>query len=70
LEDLLIEYEDIFDVDSEDYGRTNKGYHRLDTEDVESTAPERKERLYSLKEGAMWHICSMQKVLSHKNNRY
>jgi hypothetical protein len=30
LEELLAEYEDIFAVDSEDYGRNNREYHRID----------------------------------------
>jgi hypothetical protein len=31
LEELVAEYEDIFAEDSEDHGRTNKVYHRIDT---------------------------------------
>jgi predicted ArsR family transcriptional regulator len=31
LNELLTEYEDIFATDDEDYGRTNKMYHRIDT---------------------------------------
>jgi hypothetical protein len=34
LEELLKEYEDIFDGDNEDYGRTNKGFHRIYTGDA------------------------------------
>jgi hypothetical protein len=34
LEDLLTEYEDIFAEADEDYGRTNKVYHRIDTGDA------------------------------------
>jgi hypothetical protein len=34
LEELLTEYKDIFAVDSEDHGRTNKVYHRIDTGDA------------------------------------
>jgi hypothetical protein len=34
LEEFLAEYEDIFAVDSEDHGRTNKVYHRIDTGDT------------------------------------
>jgi hypothetical protein len=34
LEELLAEYENIFAVDSEDHGRTNKVYHRIDTGDA------------------------------------
>jgi hypothetical protein len=34
LEELLAKYEDIFAVDSEDHGRTNKVYHRIDTGDA------------------------------------
>jgi hypothetical protein len=34
LEELLAVYEDIFAVGSEDYGRTNKVYHRIDTGDA------------------------------------
>jgi hypothetical protein len=33
LEELLNEYEDIFAGADEDYGRTNKVYHRIDTGD-------------------------------------
>jgi hypothetical protein len=29
----LTEYGDVFAVDSDDYGRTNKMYHRIDTGD-------------------------------------
>jgi hypothetical protein len=29
-EDLVIEYKEIFAVDSEDYGRTNRAYRRID----------------------------------------
>jgi hypothetical protein len=31
LEELLTEYEDFFAGNNEDYGRTNKVYHRIDT---------------------------------------
>jgi hypothetical protein len=31
LEELLTEYEDIFAMDSDDYGWTNRVYHRTDT---------------------------------------
>jgi hypothetical protein len=34
LEELLAEYENIFAADSEDHGRTNKLYHRIDTGDA------------------------------------
>jgi hypothetical protein len=34
LEELLTEYEDIFAVDSEDHGWTNKVYHRIDMGDA------------------------------------
>jgi hypothetical protein len=34
LEELLAEYEDIFAVDSEDHGRTNQVYHRIDKGDA------------------------------------
>jgi hypothetical protein len=34
LEKLIAEYDDIFAVDSEDHGRTNKVYHRIDTGDA------------------------------------
>jgi hypothetical protein len=34
LEELLTEYEDIFAEADEDYGRTNKLYHRTDTGDA------------------------------------
>jgi hypothetical protein len=34
LEELLAEYEGIFAVNSEDRGRTNKVYHRIDTRDA------------------------------------
>jgi hypothetical protein len=34
LEELLAEYEDIFAVDSENHGRTNKVYHRIDAGDA------------------------------------
>jgi hypothetical protein len=34
LKELLAECEDIFAVDSEDHGRTNKVYHRIDTGDA------------------------------------
>jgi hypothetical protein len=34
LEELLTEYEDIFAVDSEDHGRTNKVHRRIDTGDA------------------------------------
>jgi hypothetical protein len=34
LNELLTEYEDIFARDDEDYGRTNKVYHRIDTGDA------------------------------------
>jgi hypothetical protein len=34
LEELLAKYEDIFAVDTGDYGRTNKVYHCMDMEDV------------------------------------
>jgi hypothetical protein len=34
LEELLTEYEDISAEDDEDYGRTNKVYHRIDTGDA------------------------------------
>jgi hypothetical protein len=34
LRELLAEYEDIFAKDDEDYGRTNKVYHRIDTGDA------------------------------------
>jgi hypothetical protein len=34
LKKLLAEYENIFAGDDEDYGRTNKVYHRIDTEDA------------------------------------
>jgi hypothetical protein len=34
LEEILTEYEDIFAVDSEDHGRTNKLYYRIDTGDA------------------------------------
>jgi hypothetical protein len=34
LEELLTEYEDIFAVADEDYGRTNKVYHRIETGDA------------------------------------
>jgi hypothetical protein len=32
----LTEYEDIFAGDNEDYGRTNKVYHRVDTGDAQT----------------------------------
>jgi hypothetical protein len=35
LEKLIAEYDDIFAVDSEDHGRTNKVYHRIDTGDAQ-----------------------------------
>jgi hypothetical protein len=34
LEELLVKYEDIFAVDSEDHGRTDKVYHRIDMGDA------------------------------------
>jgi hypothetical protein len=34
LEELLTDYEDIFAEADEDYGRTNKLYHRIDTGDA------------------------------------
>jgi hypothetical protein len=34
LEELLAEYKDIFAMDSEGHGRTNKVYHRIDTGDA------------------------------------
>jgi hypothetical protein len=34
LDELLVEYEDIFTVESKDHGRTNKMYHCIDTADV------------------------------------
>jgi hypothetical protein len=34
LEELLTEYEDIFAGDNEDYGKTNKVYHHIDTGDA------------------------------------
>jgi hypothetical protein len=34
LEGLLAEYKDIFAVESEDYGRTNTVYHRIDIGDT------------------------------------
>jgi hypothetical protein len=34
LEDLTTEYEDIFATGSEDYGRTDRMYHRIDTGDA------------------------------------
>jgi hypothetical protein len=34
LEELLTEYEDIFAKADEDYGRTNKVYHVIDTRDA------------------------------------
>jgi hypothetical protein len=34
MEELLTEYEDIFAGADEDYGRTNKVYHRIDTGDA------------------------------------
>jgi hypothetical protein len=33
-EELLTEYEDIFAVDNEDYGETNRVYHSIDTGDA------------------------------------
>jgi hypothetical protein len=36
LGELLTKYEDIFAGDSEDYGRTNKVYHQIDTGDARS----------------------------------
>jgi hypothetical protein len=35
LEELLTEYEDIFAVDSDDHGQTNKMYHQTDTGDAQ-----------------------------------
>jgi hypothetical protein len=36
--------------------------------DIASRAlKEKKERRYIVKEGAMWHICPMQELLSHRN---
>jgi hypothetical protein len=34
LKEIVTEYEDIFAEDSEDYGRTKKVYHRIDTGDA------------------------------------
>jgi hypothetical protein len=39
LEELLADYEDIFAMNSEYHGRTNKVYHHIDMEDAESTSP-------------------------------
>jgi hypothetical protein len=39
LDELLTDYEDIFARDNEDYERTNKVYHRIDTGDARP-APE------------------------------
>jgi hypothetical protein len=46
LRKLLTEYEDIFSGDDEDYGRTNKVYHRIDTGDARTIRrPPRRIRL-------------------------